>query len=71
MGSQNLARPSTKLAPSLQRTPATSPRQLDLVLDDVRPRGMIAPERQAALRALERLLLEASGLTMEAGDDHA
>jgi len=63
---------STGLAPSLERTPPTSPRQLDLVLDDVRLRGMTPPERRAALRSLARLLLEASGLAIEeAGDDHA
>ena len=62
----------TELAPRLHRTPPTSPHQLDLVLDDVRLRGMTPPERQAALRSLAHLLLEASGIaTQEAGDDHA
>ena len=37
-----------------------------------RLRGMTPAERQAALRSLARLLLEASGVaTREAGDDHA
>ena len=50
----------------------TAPRQLDLVLDDTRFRGMTPAERQAVLRALARLLLEASGVAMrEAGDDNA
>ena len=49
-----------------------APRQLDLVLDDVRLRGMTLPERQAVLRSLARLMLEANGIaTREAGDDHA
>jgi hypothetical protein len=52
--------------------PPTAARQLDLVLDDVRLRGMTSGERQAALRSLAHLLLEASGIaTQEAGDDHA
>jgi hypothetical protein len=46
--------------------------QLDLVLDDVRLRGMTAAERQAALRAIARLLLEAGGAAREeVGDDNA
>jgi hypothetical protein len=60
-----------ELTPRLARTPPTAPRQLDLVLDDVRLWGMAPPERQAVLRSLARLLLEASGVaTREAGDDH-
>jgi hypothetical protein len=47
-------------------------RQLDLVLDDARLEGMTTVERQAAIRALARLVLEASGITMwEGGDDNA
>ena len=54
-----------------RRTVLMAPRQLDLVLDDVRLWGMAPPERQAVLRSLARLLLEASGVaTREAGDDH-
>ncbi len=49
-----------------------APLQLDLVLDDVRLRGITLAERQAALRALARLLLEAGGVaTREVGDDNA
>ena len=61
----------TKLAPRPEPAPPTLPRQLDFVLDDVRLWGMAPPERQAVLRSLARLLLEASGVaTREAGDDH-
>jgi hypothetical protein len=61
-----------ELTPRLARTPPTAPRQLDLVLDDVRLRGMTPAERQTALRSLAHLLLEASGTaTQEVGDDHA
>jgi len=61
-----------ELAPRRKHTPPTAARQLDLVLDDVRLRGMTSGERQAALRSLAHLLLEASGIaTQEAGDDHA
>jgi hypothetical protein len=62
----------TDLVPRLKHTPPTVPRQLDLILDDVRLRGMTAAERQTALRSLARLLLEASGIApQEAGDDDA
>jgi hypothetical protein len=61
-----------ELAPRLKPRPPSASRQLDLVLDDVRLQGMTAVERQAALRSLARLLLEASGVAMlEASDDHA
>jgi hypothetical protein len=72
MGSQlSLAR-RTELAQRLRPSPLTPPRQLDLVLDDVRLRGTTLAERRAALRSLAHLLLEASGVTMrEARDDHA
>ena len=67
-------RPSLRKMPLTLRpepAPPTLPRQLDLVLDDVRLWGMAPPERQAVLRSLARLLLEASGVaTREAGDDH-
>jgi hypothetical protein len=50
----------------------TAPRQLDLVLDDVRLRAMTPAERQAVLRAMARLLLEAGGVaTREVSDDNA
>ena len=49
-----------------------APRQLDLVLDDVRFRAMTPTERRAVLRAMARLLLEAGGVaTPEVGDDNA
>jgi len=71
MGSQLPLARRTKLAPRPEPAPPTLPRQLDLVLDDVRLWGMAPPERQAVLRSLARLVLEASGVaTREAGDDH-
>jgi hypothetical protein len=71
MGSQLPLARRTKLARRPEPAPPTLPRQLDLVLDDVRLWGMAPPERQAVLRSLARLLLEASGAaTREAGDDH-
>jgi hypothetical protein len=49
-----------------------APRQLDLVLDDVRFRTMTPAERRAVLRAMARLLLEASGVAKrEVSDDNA
>ena len=55
-----------------RRTALMAPRQLDLVLDDTRFRGMTQVERHAVLRALARLLLEASGVAKpEVGDDNA
>ena len=54
----------------LERMQAKAPRQLDLVLDDTRLRGMTALERLSVLRSLARLILEANGIaTGEAGDD--
>jgi hypothetical protein len=55
------------------RHPAlTAPRQLDLVLDDVRFRAMTPTERRAVLRVMARLLLEAGGVaTPEVSDDNA
>ena len=64
----------TQLAPRSKHLPPhpTAPRQLDLVLDDVRLRGMTPAERQAVLRSLARLLLEAGGVGIwEVGDDNA
>jgi hypothetical protein len=61
---------TTQLA--CRHTSLTAPRQLDLVLDDVRFRGMTPAERQAALRAVAWLLLEAGGVaTREVCDDNA
>jgi hypothetical protein len=49
-----------------------APRQLDLLLDGPRFRGLTRVERQAVLRALARLLLEASGVAKpEVGNDNA
>jgi hypothetical protein len=62
----------TALARRLKHSPSATPRQLDLILDDTRFRGMTLVERQAVLMALARLLLEASGVAMqEASDDNA
>jgi len=61
-----------EVALRLEHTPPRAPRQLDLILDDARLRGMTPTERQAALRSLAYLLLEASGIAMrEASDDFA
>jgi hypothetical protein len=55
-----------------RRTALMAPRQLDLVLDDVRFRAMTPTERRAVLRAMARLLLEAGGVaTPEVSDDNA
>ena len=62
----------TQLVLRPECTPPTAPRQLDLAPDDVRRRGMTPAERQAVLRSLARLLLEAGGVGMwEVGDDNA
>ena len=54
-----------------RRTALMAPRQLDLVLDDVRFRAMTPTERRAVLRAMARLL-EAGGVaTPEVSDDNA
>jgi hypothetical protein len=55
-----------------RHTGLTAPRQLDLVLDDMRFRTMTPAERQAVLRAMVRLLLEAGGVARpEISDDNA
>jgi hypothetical protein len=63
----------TEVARRLKHSLPALPRQLDLILDDTRFRGMTLVERQAVLRALARLLLEASGVvaTREVSDDNA
>jgi hypothetical protein len=62
----------TELARRLRHNLPAEPRQLDLILDDTRFRGMTLAERQAVLRALARLLLEASGVAkLEVSDDNA
>jgi hypothetical protein len=61
-----------RIAPRPHPRTRIVPLQLDLVLDDVRLRGMTAAERHVALRTLARLLLEAGGTaTPEVGDDNA
>ena len=62
----------TELARGLKNSLPAAPRQLDLILDDTRFRGMTLAERHAVLRALARLLLEASGVAkLEVSDDNA
>ena len=62
----------TELARRLRHSLPAAPRQLYLILDDRRFRGMTLVERQAVLRALARLLLEASGVAkLEVSDDNA
>lgn len=62
----------TELARRLGHPLPTAPRQLDLILDDTRVRGMTMVERQAVLRALALLLLDASGVAkQEVSDDNA
>ena len=62
----------TELARRLKNSLPAAPRQFDLVLDDTRFRGVTLAERQAVLRALARLLLEASGVAkLEVSDDNA
>ncbi|MGO8954539.1 MAG: hypothetical protein ACLPWS_05630 [Rhodomicrobium sp.] len=61
-----------QLVPRQRPALPAPPRQLDLVLDDVRLQSMTASQRQAVLKAVALLLLEASGaVTAEAGDDDA
>ena len=50
-GSAVTARTKDGACLRLKHTPLTAPRQLDLVLDDVRLRAMTPTERQAVLRA--------------------
>jgi hypothetical protein len=62
----------TELARRLKHRLPAQPRQLDLILDDTRFRGMTLAERHSVLRALARLLLEASGVAkLEVSDDNA
>ncbi|OJU24123.1 MAG: hypothetical protein BGN89_16445 [Alphaproteobacteria bacterium 64-6] len=70
MRSMVLVARAIELVPRPHSPPLSAPRQLDLVLDDVRLQGMTAAERRVTLNALAQLLLEASGaVTTEAGDD--
>jgi hypothetical protein len=62
----------TELALRLERRLPAAPRQLDLILDDTRLRGMTLVERQAVLKSLAQLLLEAGGMAKgEVSDDNA
>jgi hypothetical protein len=49
--------------------PPAVPRQLSMVLDSVRLRGMSPSERKAALARLAGLLLEAAGVAVRENDD--
>ena len=49
--------------------PSAAPRQLSMVLDSVRLRGMSPSERGAALAQLAGLLLEAAGVAVRESDD--
>lgn len=61
----------TAVVPRAHKAPA-EPRQLDLVLDNARLRGMTPAERHAVIRSLALLMLEARGIaTQEVGDDNA
>jgi len=62
----------TELVRRLRHSLPAAPRQLDLILDDTRVQGMTLVERQGLLRALARLLLEASGVAkLGVNDDNA
>ena len=72
MGSLVPLTQTTKLVSRPIPRALTTPRQFDLVLDDARLSGMTPTQRQAALRSLARLLLEAGGVAIrETGDDDA
>jgi len=49
--------------------PSAAPRQLSMVLDSVRLRGMSPFERGAVLARLAGLLLEAAGVVVREHDD--
>jgi hypothetical protein len=49
--------------------PSTAPRQLSIVLDSVRLRGMSPTERRTVLARLAGLLLEAAGVAVGEHDD--
>jgi hypothetical protein len=70
MGSLMQLTPRQELARN-SKSGTRTPLQLHLVLDDVRLQGMTLAQRQSALSALARLLLEAGGVaTQEVGDDN-
>jgi hypothetical protein len=49
--------------------PSAAPRQLNMVLDSVRLRGMSLAERGAVLTRLSGLLLEAAGIAVREHDN--
>ena len=49
--------------------PSAAPRQLNMVLDSVRLRGMSLAERGAVLTRLSGLLLEAAGIAVREHND--
>lgn len=72
MGSLVLLAQASQLTPRPGTALPAAPRQLALVLDGVRLQSMTAAQRQAVVKALAQLLLEASGVVAEeAGDDDA
>lgn len=60
---------ATEVVPRPRFAVSATPRQLDLVLDDVRLQDMTGAQRQAALKALAQLLLVASGAVIRGGSD--
>jgi|GraSoiStandDraft_57_1057295.scaffolds.fasta_scaffold530810_1 hypothetical protein len=61
----------TALVTVTRHGPPAARRQLDLLLDDARLRGLSATERRSALQALAHLLLEANGVAVpEVGHEH-
>ena len=62
----------TAVVPRAQHKAPAEPRQLDLVLDNARLRGMTPADRRAVIRSLALLMMEARGIaTQEVGDDNA
>jgi len=55
--------------PPTPALPSIAPRQLSMVLDSVRLRGMSPSERRTALARLASLLLEAVGVAAGERDD--
>ena len=63
---------TTQLVPRPASSPKKAGRQFNLALDGVHVQAMTLADRQAVLRALVRLLLEASKTSKEeSGDDYA
>lgn len=62
----------TELVPRTRHSASAASRQLALVLDNARLRGLTPAERQMVIRSLARLLLEAGGVgAREDSDDNA